>query len=195
MFSPQRNPVPVLHARAKALHEVQSSRDPNLTPCGGSDTTTAGEPPSRDEREAPQPQEAHTASAAPEEREKKKRASKSNSKKNRRDDQEKNAHMKVFVGGLSQSTTKETLREAFASLENGVVVEADVLFDQDSERSRGFGFVEFSPKRTEFRCGHYVEVDFDLVEHFWGGSDQPQQKTIRIDGVDCGVYAYRGKKA
>ena len=51
----------------------------------------------------------------------------------------------------------------------------------------GFGFVEFSPKRMEFGVDGWVEVDFDLVEDFWGGSDQPQKKIIRIDGVDCGV--------
>jgi len=189
--------TPVLNARAKALPKalhkalhILPSRDQYDTPtCGGSETTTA------DERDATL--EAHTASAAQQTVTKKRASKSSKSKKNKRDDQEKNAHMKVFVGGLSQSTTNETLREAFASLKKGVVVEAEVLYDQDSERSRGFGFVEFSPKRMEFRVDldRWVEVDFDLVEDFWGGSDQPQLKTIRIDGVDCGVYAYRGKKA
>lgn len=49
---------------------------------------------------------------------------------------------RVFVGGLSSSTTDEILREAFAL--HGDVVEATVLTDPDTGRSRGFGFVTFA---------------------------------------------------
>jgi RNA recognition motif-containing protein len=48
---------------------------------------------------------------------------------------------KLFVGGLSFNTTEEGLREAFAAF--GTVVEAKVITDRDSGRSRGFGFVSF----------------------------------------------------
>jgi hypothetical protein len=100
--------------------------------------------------------------------------------------------MKVFVGGLSLSTTKETLREAFTSLDLPVL-DADVLRDPDSERSRGFGFVEFNRKWTECKFGEHVEVDFNLADHFWKGCNPEEGKSLRIDGVDCGVYAYRTK--
>lgn len=49
---------------------------------------------------------------------------------------------KLFVGGLSFSTSSERLREAFAAV--GAVDSAVVVTDRDSGRSRGFGFVEMT---------------------------------------------------
>jgi RNA recognition motif-containing protein len=49
---------------------------------------------------------------------------------------------KLFVGSLPYSTTDEDLAEAFASV--GTVVSAKVIVDRDSQRSKGFGFVEMS---------------------------------------------------
>lgn len=48
---------------------------------------------------------------------------------------------KLFVGGLSWSTTDTRLRQAFEPY--GVVAEAVVVTDGDTGRSRGFGFVTF----------------------------------------------------
>ncbi|KAG7012092.1 Glycine-rich RNA-binding protein 3, mitochondrial [Cucurbita argyrosperma subsp. argyrosperma] len=48
---------------------------------------------------------------------------------------------KVFVGGLSYGTDDHSLREAFTKY--GEVVEARVILDRDTGRSRGFGFVTF----------------------------------------------------
>lgn len=50
--------------------------------------------------------------------------------------------VKLFVGGLSFSTSNERLREAFASF--GEVQSATVVTDRDTGRSRGFGFVEMA---------------------------------------------------
>ena len=47
---------------------------------------------------------------------------------------------KLFVGGLSFSTTDDSLRAAFAKA--GEVLSATVVMDKMSGRSRGFGFVE-----------------------------------------------------
>ncbi len=47
---------------------------------------------------------------------------------------------KLFIGGLSFNTTSEGLREFFA--QSGTVISANVVTDQFSGRSRGFGFVE-----------------------------------------------------
>ncbi len=47
---------------------------------------------------------------------------------------------KLFVGGLSFSTTEDALREAFAAV--GPVASASIITDKFSGRSRGFGFVE-----------------------------------------------------
>ncbi len=49
---------------------------------------------------------------------------------------------KLFVGGLPWSTDSEALREAFEA--HGEVVEAKVITDRDTGRSRGFGFVTFA---------------------------------------------------
>ncbi|KAK9287732.1 hypothetical protein L1049_016172 [Liquidambar formosana] len=49
---------------------------------------------------------------------------------------------KLFIGGLSYGTDDQSLRDAFSSF--GDVVDAKVITDRDSGRSRGFGFVNFS---------------------------------------------------
>ncbi|XP_042445356.1 glycine-rich RNA-binding protein 2, mitochondrial-like [Zingiber officinale] len=49
---------------------------------------------------------------------------------------------KVFVGGLSFGTDELSLKEAFSNY--GEVVEARVIVDRESGRSRGFGFVTFT---------------------------------------------------
>jgi RNA recognition motif. (a.k.a. RRM, RBD, or RNP domain) len=49
---------------------------------------------------------------------------------------------KLYVGGLSYSTTSETLRQYFAQC--GTVESAAVITDRMSGDSRGFGFVEMS---------------------------------------------------
>ncbi len=47
---------------------------------------------------------------------------------------------KLYIGGLSYSTTSEGLREFFAQC--GTVQSATVITDRFSGQSRGFGFVE-----------------------------------------------------
>ncbi|MFS7988356.1 putative RNA recognition motif domain, nucleotide-binding alpha-beta plait domain superfamily [Helianthus anomalus] len=49
---------------------------------------------------------------------------------------------KLFVGGLSYGTDEMGLRQAFQ--EYGEVIEAKVITDRDSGRSRGFGFVSYT---------------------------------------------------
>ncbi|HEV8584891.1 MAG TPA: RNA-binding protein [Methylomirabilota bacterium] len=50
--------------------------------------------------------------------------------------------VKLFVGGLSFSTSTDGLRAAFARF--GEVVSAAVMTDRETGRSRGFGFVEMA---------------------------------------------------
>jgi RNA recognition motif-containing protein len=47
---------------------------------------------------------------------------------------------KLFVGNLAWATTSDDLRAFFASF--GTVIDAVVLTDRMTGRSRGFGFVE-----------------------------------------------------
>jgi hypothetical protein len=49
---------------------------------------------------------------------------------------------KLFVGGLSWGTTDEGLHQAFERF--GEIVEAKVVTDRETGRSRGFGFVSFT---------------------------------------------------
>ena len=48
---------------------------------------------------------------------------------------------RYFVGGLSPSTTSDSMREFFGAY--GKVVDATVMVDRESGRSKGFGFVTF----------------------------------------------------
>ncbi|KAF3448060.1 hypothetical protein FNV43_RR09644 [Rhamnella rubrinervis] len=56
---------------------------------------------------------------------------------------------KLFVGGLSWSVDEKSLKDAFTSF--GEVTEVKILYDKDSGRSRGFGFVHFS-KESDAEC-------------------------------------------
>lgn len=47
---------------------------------------------------------------------------------------------KLFVGSLSYNTTDASLEEFFAQI--GKVLSAKVIVDRDTNRSKGFGFVE-----------------------------------------------------
>jgi RNA recognition motif-containing protein len=49
---------------------------------------------------------------------------------------------KLFVGNLSFNTTENDLQDAFAV--HGTVLEANLMMDRMSGRSRGFGFVTMS---------------------------------------------------
>ncbi|MDH5717754.1 MAG: RNA-binding protein [Spirochaetia bacterium] len=52
--------------------------------------------------------------------------------------------MNIYVGNLDYETTNQSLHNLFA--EFGNVVNANVITDRDSGRSKGFGFVEMSEK-------------------------------------------------
>ncbi|MBI2602600.1 MAG: RNA-binding protein [Deltaproteobacteria bacterium] len=49
---------------------------------------------------------------------------------------------KIYVGGLSYSTTEQTLYEMFARIGN--VESVKIITDRDTGRSKGFAFVEMA---------------------------------------------------
>jgi RNA recognition motif-containing protein len=49
---------------------------------------------------------------------------------------------KLFIGSLAWTTTDDSLRDFFATV--GTVSSANVIVDRDTNRSKGFGFVEMS---------------------------------------------------
>lgn len=57
---------------------------------------------------------------------------------------------KLFVGGISWNTSEASLREAFEQF--GEVVEATIVMDRDTGRSRGFGFVAFSEEADALKA-------------------------------------------
>jgi RNA recognition motif-containing protein len=95
---------------------------------------------------------------------------------------------KLFIGGLSFSTSTERLREVFAQA--AVVESAAVVIDHWTGHSRGFGFVEMATAEgaeaaiKEFN-GHQLDGRILRVEHakpaglgdrFRGGSDQNRRR-------------------
>ena len=49
---------------------------------------------------------------------------------------------KLFIGGVSYSTDEQSLREAFSKY--GEVVDARIIMDRETGRSRGFGFITYT---------------------------------------------------
>jgi RNA recognition motif-containing protein len=49
---------------------------------------------------------------------------------------------KMFVGNLSYNVTSDQLKEAFSEV--GTVESANVIMDRQTQRSKGFGFVEMA---------------------------------------------------
>ena len=60
---------------------------------------------------------------------------------------------KLYVGGLSYSTTDATLKDTFAQA--GTVESATIIIDKMTNRSKGFGFVEMS---TEEEAQKAIEM-------------------------------------
>ncbi|OMO88859.1 hypothetical protein CCACVL1_08158 [Corchorus capsularis] len=56
---------------------------------------------------------------------------------------------KLFVAGLSSSVDEKSLKDAFSSF--GHVSEVRIMYDKETGRARGFGFVHFS-NEDEARC-------------------------------------------
>lgn len=54
---------------------------------------------------------------------------------------------KLYVGGVSYSSTQQSLQDAFSKF--GTVVSAQIVMDKMTNRSRGFGFVEMEDADAE----------------------------------------------
>ena len=76
---------------------------------------------------------------------------------------------KLFVGGLAWATTEESLRSHFEGC--GEVVEAKVITDRETGRSRGFGFVTFA-EESQAQAAQEQLSDTEL-----------DGRTIRVDAA------------
>ena len=88
---------------------------------------------------------------------------------------------KLFVGSLSWNTTSEELQTAFAGC--GDIVEAKVVTDHDTGRSRGFGFVTYSDAESATRA----------IEELDGSS--LDGRSIRVDRANDRPKRDRGSTA
>lgn len=85
---------------------------------------------------------------------------------------------KLYVGGLSYSTTEESLENLFAQA--GVVESARIITDRDTGRAKGFGFVEMSTDSEASRAITMLNgVDFEgrniTVNEARPQTDRPQR--------------------
>ncbi|CAN8257054.1 unnamed protein product [Cochlearia groenlandica] len=84
---------------------------------------------------------------------------------------------RLFVGGLSFYTTEQGLSEAFSQC--GQVVEAQIIMDRVSDKSKGFGFVTFASNDEAGKAlmefngqqlnGRVIFVDYAKAKHSGGG--------------------------
>lgn len=91
---------------------------------------------------------------------------------------------KVFVGGLSASTTADDMREFFSTF--GRVTDAILMIDKETQRHRGFGFVTFeSEDIVDKVCSksHY-ELNKKMVEV---KRAQPKEVMDKQHSVSAGV--------
>lgn len=70
---------------------------------------------------------------------------------------------KLYVGGISYSTTNDGLKAAFAQV--GEVASATIIMDKMTGRSKGFGFVEFAN-----------DADADAAIAKWNGQELDGRK-------------------
>jgi RNA recognition motif-containing protein len=91
---------------------------------------------------------------------------------------------KLFVGGLAWATDSDGLKSAFA--EFGEVVEAKVITDRDTGRSRGFGFVTFADDSAAKEAMSLNGTDLD------GRTIRVDSATDRRDGGGGGGYGGGG---
>lgn len=91
--------------------------------------------------------------------------------------------MKLYVGNLSYSVTDEDLRQAFASY--GEVDSARVVTDRETNRSRGFGFVEMGDDAGRAAIqgldGHDLQGRALTVNEARPQEDRPRRQSFRSD--------------
>jgi RNA recognition motif-containing protein len=86
---------------------------------------------------------------------------------------------KLFVGGLSWNTNSEQLKAAFAAI--GPVVDAVVISDRETGRSRGFGFVTYQNDADADRA--LAELSGTMLD---GRAIKVDAATERVPGVGGG---------
>ncbi|XP_030537500.2 glycine-rich RNA-binding protein 7-like isoform X1 [Rhodamnia argentea] len=97
---------------------------------------------------------------------------------------------KVFVGGLSWGTDQQGLSEAFAKY--GEVIEARVIMDRETGRSRGFGFVTYTSSEeasSAIQALDGQELHGRMIRVNYANDRQPPRFS---SGYGGGNYGYGG---
>jgi len=87
--------------------------------------------------------------------------------------------MKVFCGGLPWEVDNVRLKQVFS--EFGPVMDAIVVYDKETGRSRGFGFVTFSDEADAQR----------MIQE---GSVEVDGRTVRIDHANDKKQSFGGAR-
>lgn len=67
---------------------------------------------------------------------------------------------KLYVGGLSYSTTEDSLADLFSDA--GAIESVRVIMDRQTGQSKGFGFVEMaSPQEASAAISKFNETEFE----------------------------------
>lgn len=66
---------------------------------------------------------------------------------------------KLYVGNLPFSTNEDELYDLFEQF--GDVISARIIYDRETGRSRGFGFVEMDPDNAEQAMNKLNQHDFN----------------------------------
>ncbi|OIT06460.1 PREDICTED: heterogeneous nuclear ribonucleoprotein 1-like [Nicotiana attenuata] len=101
---------------------------------------------------------------------------------------------KIFIGGLPLPLTEDELKEYFSSY--GYVVEHQIMLDQNTGRSRGFGFVTFDNEEAVEKVlsnGHMHElrgkqVEIKRAEPKRGGVEHASESRLHRGGSGSKSY-------
>ncbi|TVU01768.1 hypothetical protein EJB05_52764, partial [Eragrostis curvula] len=83
---------------------------------------------------------------------------------------------KLFIGGLSQFATEDSLSEAFSRY--GQVIEATIVTDKVTSRPKGFGFVKYA---SEEEANNAREEMNGKARFSWGISCVLNGRVIYVD--------------
>ena len=100
---------------------------------------------------------------------------------------------KLFVGGLSWGTTDDGLHQAFERF--GEIVEAKVITDRETGRSRGFGFVSFTNDESAINAASEMNgamLDGRTIRVNEAENQAPKQRGGGGGGGGGGRGGYRG---
>lgn len=96
---------------------------------------------------------------------------------------------KIFVGGLPPTLTEDGFRQYFETY--GHVTDVVVMYDQSTQRPRGFGFISFDTEDVVDRVLHktFHDLNGKMVEVKWA---IPKDANPSSDGRTMGGGGYQG---